>query len=229
MPIPAVAAVLCAVLFASSAASGQTAERSPTITGSGGMFAGALDIVGTDQTETIVGGWLDIRFKQWALGQVELDFFQNRRREHRDEACPVDDCSERYERDAEGRPQLIHDPRRERKPATESQRFRAFSVSIFKPFGVSRRVAPHYVVGFGRLTRHLAFNFDDPELAERKYRWKPWGPVAGLGVDIVVGRLAARLQYRIDPMFVGQECVLICNTQFRAGVGWIFARDRPPN
>lgn len=219
MPISIAALLLGSLLLVSAHASAQsTAQAGGAVDGSVGIFAGSLKA--SDPYSSAYGGWLNISFPWWALGTIEIDYFESRHR-RRIEACPYDDCSERYEADAEGRPQRVNADK-QLSAAVQSDRFRGFSAAVFHRFGKHQRAAPHVVVGFGRLLRTVSSDFDDSSFAQRTYTWNPWGPVAGVGLEIFAGRFTARAQYRFAAMFVGQECIVICNNQLRLGGGWTF-------
>lgn len=220
MSISVVPAVLGALIFASVASAQPTGAGPDAVSGIGGLFVGSFRVV--DVNNSVYGGWLDISFKGWTLGTVEVDLLQNRERRSRVDACPYDDCSPRYASDSDGKVRLISDPNKVAAPATESQRVRVFSVAVLRRFRATRHAAPHFLVGFGRLSRELSFDYDNPAFGQQKYDRDAWGPVGGLGLDLFAGPLVARIQYRLDPMYVGQECVLICNNQFRIGAGWAF-------
>ena len=195
MPISIAAMVLGGLLLASSSASAQSKTgESGSVNGSAGLFGGSLSVV--DESNAVYGGWFDIAFTGWELGDVEVDIFQSRRRQHRVESCPYADCSPRYESDAEGKPKLISDPTKVPALATESQRLRRFSVALLRKFRTSQRAAPHFIVGVGRFSRELSFAFDNPGFDERTHKWRAWGPVAGVGLDVFAGRFIARLQYQ---------------------------------
>ncbi len=227
-PVPiSIAAMLLGVLFvASTSAYAQSnTRRAGLVSGSLGVFAGSFRPVDANNPVTnnpVNGAWLDLSFGGWELGTIEVDLFQNRRRERRVDACPSADCSERYVADSDGKPKRINDRLTSVAPALESQRIRAFSFAFLKRFSSTPHVAPHWIVGLERLSHGTSFHFDDPTFEERTYSRRAWGPVGGIGLDILAGRFIARLQYRVDPIPVGQECILVCNNQFRLGAGWAF-------
>ena len=188
MPISIVALIFIAVLLASSRAQGRATVTADAINGSTGIYTGRLR---SSETATSVGGWIDIAFKGWELGTIELDVSRSRPSARREESCPYDDCTARYGVGADGKVELISDPTKVPAP------------------GIS-------------LSRRVSFTYDDPVFGTQTRNRKAWGPVAGVGVDVFTRRFVVRVQYRLDPMFVGKECVLICNDQFRVGAGLRF-------
>lgn len=220
MPISIATRFVACLLIASSAVSAQSkAPASDPISGATGVFVGPLRVVG--ETNRIFGGWLDIRFKGWELATLALEVSRSIENKRRGEWCPYDDCSPRYERDAQGDVKRIN-PEKRPAPGTRFIRNGTLSVAALRPFKASRHAVPHFVVGMEKLSRRMTYAFDDPTLETRTWRRNAWGPVCGLGVDFLSGRFLARVQYRVDPIFIGYECILICNDQFRVGAGWRF-------
>jgi hypothetical protein len=189
------------------------------VNGSTGIYMGRLR---SSETTTSVGIWVDIAFKGWELGTIELDVSRSRPTARRDESCPYDDCTARYGVGADGNVKLISDPGKVPAPGISAERYRTVSVAALRSFKKSRYAAPHFLVGLGTLSRQVSFHYDDAVFGTQTRNRKAWGPVAGVGVDVFIRRLVVRVQYRVDPMSVGKECVLICNDQFRVGAGLRF-------
>lgn len=219
MPISIVALLLSGLLLVSSGAYGQSTTPPDRLSGSAGIYAGHLR---SSETTASSGTWIDIAFVGWELGTIELDVSRSRTKARRGESCPYDDCSPRYRTGSDGKPELISDPAKVVSPGLNSERYRAVSMAGLRAFGKSRHAAPHFLIGVARISRQVSFAYDDPAFGGQTWRRTGWGPFAGIGLDVFAYHFVVRIQYRLDPILVGEECFPVCNQQARVGVGWRF-------
>ena len=219
MPISILALFVGGLLLASPAAYGQSNTSSDVVRGSAGIFAGSLT---ASDTTTGLGSWVDIAFEGWELGTLELDISRGRTKRRRGEACPYDDCTARYRAGPDGKAELISDPAKVLSPGVNAERYRTLSVAAFRAFRKSRYAAPHFVAGVARATQEISFVYDDASIGGQTWKRIAWGPMGGIGLDVFVSHVVVRMQYRLDGIFLGKECVLVCNQQARIGLGWRF-------
>ena len=139
------------------------------------------------------GGWATFLVKGWG---IDIDLSRSRRLEKRATNCVDRSCARTA-------------------PGTNSEENATIGITALREVRWGGRAFPHFLLGFGSINRHTTERFDDPAFGEplKSTGWAS-GPVAGAGVDFVMGHLAIRTQYRVN--FRTERSI----HQFRIGLGW---------
>ena len=145
-----------------------------------GMHAGSFTRQGEgrDGTTGAYGGWIGIGVEQFRL---EIDVVRSTTLQQRGSGCTDPLCM----RSA---------------PGTSLERNWAFAVAGLWQRRTTVPVAPHVLVGIGRLARTTSYNFDDPAIADHG-PWRGGGGmlVAGAGLDFPTqSRFFGRVEYRFN-------------------------------
>jgi hypothetical protein len=139
-----------------------------------------------------MGGWVAIMAGKWGF---DVDFSRSRRLERRGSKCVDLSCTKSV-------------------PGTGFERNAAIGIAAVREIDTSSRISPHFLFGLGSLSRKTAFRYEESALDYEEMWWGP-GPVAGTGVDIVIGQhYIVTAQYRLN--FRVEDSI----HQFRLGLDW---------
>ena len=193
IPRHAVLVIVC-VMFWGTSASAQPEETPEDIRLKAGVVTGVYARHGEsfDGSNGALGGWATIMVNKWG---IDVDLSRSHRLERRGSKCIDQACTRTV-------------------PGAGFERNAAFGVAAVREIDTSSRATPHFLFGFGGFSRKAAYRYEESALDYEEMWWGP-GPVAGTGVDIVIGQhYIVRAQYRMN--FRVEHSI----HQFRLGVGW---------
>ena len=188
--------VTMGIVFCASSVSAQSPENPEGVRLKAGVTTGLYARLGEsfDGANAGFGGWATVMVNKWGF---DIDYSRSHRLETRRSACVDLSCR----RTTSGR---------------DSETNSAIGVTALREIQPMGRAAGHFMVGFGTISRQTSQRFDDPALGEQtESTWWAPGPVAGAGVDILMGHFVARAQYRLH--FRVERSI----HQFRIGLGWV--------
>lgn len=188
--------VVMGMVFCASLVSAQSPENPDGIRLKAGVTTGLYARHGEsfDGANAGFGGWATVMVNKWGF---DVDYSRSRRLEKLRSACVDLSCTRTTSR-------------------SDSETNSAIGVTALREIQPMGRTSAHFIVGFGTISRQTSHRFDDPALGgQTESTWWAPGPVAGVGVDLLMGHFVARAQYRLN--FRVERSI----HQFRIGLGLV--------
>lgn len=196
IPRNSVLAIVSMALLSGNSALAQPSENAEHRRLKTGVLTGVYARHGEsfDGANGALGAWATFLVEKWG---IDVDFSRSRRLERSGFGCVDLSCTRSV-------------------PLREFEANSAIGVTAFRELRTAGHASPHFIIGYGAISRQTGHRFDDPALGEQpESAWWASGPVAGMGVDIVMGHVVARAQYRLN-LRVEHSI-----HQFRIGFGWV--------